>query len=290
MGGIERRRDVAGGGADQVGAIAQLEVARERAVALVLPQPAEDDVQATTRNAASARRAAATLVAFESLTQRTPRTTATSSIRCGTPSSDLSPTPIASSSMPAARAASRCRGVLAVVAPGDRRLGGERVARVELEPPRRARNVTEAARHHRRLIRALVAEDAKLGVGVRLVRPVVVDVVGLEVEQDGDGGASVCVSSSCCDESSQTIQASSRSWPTSAVSGGRCSRRPPPACPPLRKSSPSKAVVVVFPFVPVTPMSGLRSRRAPTSISLQSARPRSRAAVGRAPSPGFRGS
>ena len=55
--------------------------------------------------AASARRAAATFVAFESLTKRTPAASPTSSSRCGTPGNVRSASAIASSPIPAARAA-----------------------------------------------------------------------------------------------------------------------------------------------------------------------------------------
>ena len=65
---VERRRELVGRLADQVGAVARLERARERVVGLGLAAPAEDHVLPASGERASARSAAATFVAFESLT------------------------------------------------------------------------------------------------------------------------------------------------------------------------------------------------------------------------------
>ena len=86
----------------------------------------------------------------------------------------------------------RRRGVLAVVAPGDARLGGERVVGGELDTPRRARHVAEPARHDGDVVAGLPLEDPELRVRVALERAVAVEVVGLEVQQDGDLGVAAC--------------------------------------------------------------------------------------------------
>src|SRR5204862_4024008 len=69
-------------------------------------------------------------------------------------------------------------GVLTVVPAADERLGGERIVGRELDPVE-----TESARDD---LSASALEDAQLRVAVRLERAVAVEVVGLEVEQDGD--------------------------------------------------------------------------------------------------------
>ena len=76
-------------------------------------------------------------------------------------------------------------GVLAVVLAGDQRLGRERVVPAELDPPRRARHRPEAARDDRGVVGPLVLEQAQLRVAVGLEGAVPVEVVGLEVQQDG---------------------------------------------------------------------------------------------------------
>jgi hypothetical protein len=77
-------------------------------------------------------------------------------------------------------------GVLAVVRAGDQRLRRERVVGRELDATRRARDLAEAARDDGDVRLRLVLEDAQLRRAVRLERAVAVEVVGLEVEQDGD--------------------------------------------------------------------------------------------------------
>ena len=74
-------------------------------------------------------------------------------------------------------------------------------------------------------------------------------------------------------DSSQTIQRPSSSSSVSA--------RPMFPATGAPSISPRSAVVVVFPFVPVTPRIGVESSRPPSSISLQTGMPRSRAAVTR---------
>ena len=53
--------------------------------------------------------------------------------------------------------------------------------------------------------------------------------------------------------------------------------------------TPSSSLVVVLPFVPVTPTIGFGSRREPSSTSLQTGIPRSRAAATSGASPGTPG-
>ena len=131
-------------------------------------------------------------------------------MRCGTPGNVRSASAIASSSMPGrARRRRRGRGVLAVVRAGDARLGRERVVGGELDAARRARERRRSRAARRRVVRASGCSKIRsLASRVRLERAVAVEVVGLEVEQDGDRGRSVSTSSSWNDESSQTIQAS----------------------------------------------------------------------------------
>ena len=76
-------------------------------------------------------------------------------------------------------------GVLAIVLARDLRLGGELVADENSTRRRLARDGPEAARHDGDVAGALVLEDAQLGLEVGLEAAVAVEVVGLEVEEDG---------------------------------------------------------------------------------------------------------
>ena len=85
----------------------------------------EDHAAQSLLGAMRARIAAATFVAFESLTNRTPRTVATSSIRCSTPRKLMvRARDVVSSEMPTARRERGGGGVLAVVQTRYRGLGG----------------------------------------------------------------------------------------------------------------------------------------------------------------------
>ena len=87
-------------------------------------------------------------------------------------------------------------------------------------------------------------------------------------------GRSSWMSSSWKLDSSQTIQSSAGTSSTSSVSA-----RPTFPATGAPSMTPRSSLVVVFPFVPVTPSNGFGSRRAPSSTSLQTGTPRSRAAV-----------
>ena len=85
-----------------------------------------------------------------------------------------------------ARGRGRGRRVLAVVHARDQRLRRQRVVEAELHPARGARNLAEAARDDGRVVLGLRLEDPELRVDVPLERAVPVEMVGLEVEEDGD--------------------------------------------------------------------------------------------------------
>src|SRR5688500_15442689 len=90
-------------------------------------------------------------------------------------------------------------------------------------------------------------------------------------------------------ESSQTIHASSARAPSSPVSGRPTFPATATGRSAARKIAPSSSLVVVFPFVPVTPSTGLGSSREPSSTSLQIVSPRRRAAATRGASLGTPG-
>src|SRR5262245_267551 len=90
-------------------------------------------------------------------------------------------------------------------------------------------------------------------------------------------------------ESSQTTHASSSSEPSRPVSGRPTFPATATGRPAARKISPRSSLVVVLPFVPVTPISGLARRREPSSTSLQIVTPRARAAATRGASLGTPG-
>ncbi|MCZ7587592.1 MAG: hypothetical protein M5U27_01740 [Gaiella sp.] len=70
--------------------------------------------------------------------------------------------------------------------PPDARLGRKLVVAGELHATGGARNGGEPARHDRDVVRPLTLEGAELRSGVRVERPVTVEVVGLDVREDGD--------------------------------------------------------------------------------------------------------
>ncbi len=77
-------------------------------------------------------------------------------------------------------------GVLAVVTAGDERLGGKLVVGRELHAPGRPRDRPEAAGDDRDVLPRLVLEDPQLRRPVGLEGAVAIEVIGLEVQQDGD--------------------------------------------------------------------------------------------------------
>ena len=112
----------------------------------------------------------------------------------------------------------------------------------------------EPARHD---LRARALEDAQLRGAVGLERAVPVEVVGLEVEQHRDV-AGERRRRPRAGTTRARRRPSRRRAPTSAAC--RRSRRPRRRGPAARKIAPSSSVVVVLPFVPVTPTK-LRARR-----------------------------
>ena len=90
-------------------------------------------------------------------------------------------------------------------------------------------------------------------------------------------------------DSSHTIQASRSSAPSKLVNERPTLPATATGRPAARNIAPSNSLVVVLPFVPVTPMNGFRSRRKPSSTSLQIGIPRVRAAAARGDSPGTPG-
>ena len=85
-----------------------------------------------------------------------------------------------------ARRRGRGRGVLAVVRAGDAGLGGQLVRARELDAARTRRGRSETPRHDRGVVRRLALEDPQLRVRVLLERAVAVEMVRLDIEQDGD--------------------------------------------------------------------------------------------------------
>ena len=80
-------------------------------------------------------------------------------------------------------------------------------------------------------------------------------------------------------ESSQAIHAFGSTRPASADSGRPTFPATSHARPPERSIAPRSSVVVVLPFVPVTPAIGLGSIRAASSTSLHTGTPAARAAT-----------
>ena len=172
-------------------------------------------------------------------------------------------------------------GVLAVVRARDERLGRAAGRRRELDARRRPARA-EAARHDRGVRARWFSKMPQLG-----------GAVGLEACRAGRGGRargsaarrprarSSWTSSSWKDDSSQTTQRARVGGRRAPVE--RRGRRCPATStgrPAARKIAPSSSVVVVLPFVPVTPRSGVRRAGAkPSSTSLQTGIPRARAAA-----------
>ncbi len=91
-------------------------------------------------------------------------------------------------------------------------------------------------------------------------------------------------------ESSQAIHVPAGTRPGSSVSARPTLPATSASSPPARSIAPSRCVVVVLPFVPVTPAIGLSgSIRAASSTSLQTGTPAARAAATWAASPGTPG-
>ena len=159
---------------------------------------------------------ASTFVPFESLIQRTPSSSRTSTMRCGNPANDPKAICTLTSSTPTARAASHAASAFSTFAVpssfsdarGMRRSCPSR-QRTRSSPSRNAPSSIDFALEkapHARLriarrsaaiggvddgdvVRLLIAEDAVLGRGVRVERGVAIHVIGRDVQQQRDVGA-----------------------------------------------------------------------------------------------------
>src|SRR5207302_7357683 len=83
----------------------------------------------------------------------------------------------------------RCSGsgrILAIVRAGNERLRGQRIVVRELDALGAAGDYVEAARNDRDVRLGLVLEDAQLRVAIGVIRAVTIEVVRLQVQQDGD--------------------------------------------------------------------------------------------------------
>ncbi len=161
-------------------------------------------------------------------------------------------------------------GVLAVVRARDERLGGKLVVDARSSTRRAAPGTEPNPRGTTAVSSAPCAlEDAELRVRVRLERAVPVEVVGLEVEQDGDARTQrLDVLELERRELAHDPAPPARPTPTRDVSGRPTLPATSTGVPADRKTAPSSSVVVVLPFVPVTPRIGFGRSRAPSSISL----------------------
>ena len=112
---------------------------------------------------------------------------------------------------------------------------------------------------------------------------------GSRLRRTATRGRSVSTSSSWNDESSHTTHASGEAEPTRDVSGRPTLPATSTGVPADRKTAPSSSVVVVLPFVPVTPRIGFGRSRAPSSISLHTGTERARALATSSVSPGTPG-
>ena len=167
------------------------------------------------------------------------------------------------------RSRSRRGGVLAVVRPSNQRLRRQGIVGGELDPVE-----AEPARDD---LRSRPFEDAQLRVPVGVERAVAVEVVGLQVEQNGDVAGEARAR-----PRAETRTARRRPSPPRAPSVSGVPTFPATATsrPAARKIAPSSSVVVVLPFVPVTPTNfEPGSSRNPSSTSDHTGMPRSRAAT-----------
>ena len=204
---------------------------------------------------------------------------ATSSMRCSTPGNVSRARPIASSSTPIARAAAsrprRSRGC------------GHRGSAAQTEAGRRPRTRSGARRRERRNPRGTTATSS----GPAARRPRASAPRTPRTSRGGRGGRARGWSGSRRAAGASprpragTTTARTRSMrrpstaPTSDVNGRPMFPATSAFHPAASSTAPSNAVVVVFPFVPVTPISGFDRRRAPSSISEIAGMPRARAAA-----------
>jgi hypothetical protein len=84
------------------------------------------------------------------------------------------------------RSGSRCGSILAIVGPGDARLGRKLVVGMELDSSAGARNRSEAPWDDGSVLACLKLEHTQLGGRVGLEGAMAVEVVGLEIEQHAD--------------------------------------------------------------------------------------------------------
>ena len=190
-------------------------------------------------------------------------------MRCSTPGKVRSAAAIAASGEPGgARRRGRGRGVLAVVRTGDQRLRRERVVGRELDArtPRREPARSRVARRRRRPPPGARRPGASRPRRRRRCRGGRGDLARGCAARRSAGAA-------CRRPRAGTTRARRRSSvagstaPTSEVSGRPMLPATSTGTPAAWNIAPRSAVVVVLPFVPVTPTIGFASRRAPSSIS-----------------------
>src|ERR671922_119351 len=184
---VDRLRQLLRGCADQVGLCSPLaEIGGKLSVALVLSEPAEDDVE---RRVVRGDRAARGRGVRGLGVVDEPHTADLGHLlepvrHAGKAAQRLGDPFVVDARGPCG--GRRGGGVLAVVRAGDARLGRKRIVRRELDPRASPGYVSEPARHDRDVVRLLVLKDPQLGVAVRLERAVAIEMVGLEVQEDGD--------------------------------------------------------------------------------------------------------
>ena len=170
------------------------------------------------------------------------------------------------------------------------------VARRGAHRPRRTRRGApapgigpNAARDDRCVLRPPAARRSGASRRHTLERVMPVEVVGLEVEEDGDARTQrldvfeLERRELAHDPRLRRGRADEGRERTADVAGDLDGR------PAERKTAPSSSVVVVLPFVPVTPRIGFGRSRAPSSISLHTGTERARALSTSSVSPGTPG-
>ena len=133
-------------------------------------------------------------VAFESLTNRTPPTTATGSSACSRPVNDSTARTIASAGTPAICAtvaaaitsATRCRPIRRIDDERHERRVGRKEHLLRARGARQRQRLRIVGVDHRPVVGCLVRENLRFRGAVRLHRAVPVEMVGRQVQQHGN--------------------------------------------------------------------------------------------------------
>ena len=141
-----------------------------------------------------ARCAASMLVAFESLTNRTPPTTATGSSACSRPVNDSTARTIASCGTPAICAtvaaaitsATRCRPMRRIDDSGTSGVVGRKEHLLRARRARQRQRLRIVGVDHRPVVWSLVRENPRLRGAVHVHRAVTIEMVGRQVQQHGN--------------------------------------------------------------------------------------------------------